>query len=99
MNQPTPELLPVQQEVERQALLTEIHEVIKQEYRRYIVRSLRWMQYSEFLHSQNIDTQVQFIIEEIELDRSSVEDLRQFLQDFWANPRQLNSFFKIYWGG
>lgn len=98
VNQPTPELLPVQQEVERQALLTEIHEVIKQEYQRYIVRSMHLMKYSGFLHSQSIDTQVQFIIEEIELDRSSVEDLRQFLQDFWANPRQLNSFFKIYWG-
>lgn len=98
MNQPTPELLPVQQEVEQQALLTEIREVIQQEYRRYIVRSTPWMRNSEFLYSSNIADVAQLIINDIELDISSIEELQQFLQDFGANPRQLNSEFRIYWG-
>jgi hypothetical protein len=98
VNQPTPELLPVQQEVEQQALLTEVREVIQQAYQRYIIRSSPWMRGSGYLYSQDIADVAQSIITDTELDISSIEELQQFIQDIRANPQQLNWKFKDCWG-
>ena len=100
VNQPTPEFLPVQQEVEQQALLTEIREVLQQEYRRYIIRSSPWMKYNiAFLFGHDIQLQVESIVTNLELESSSTAELNEFLQDIRGNPNQLHSFFKEYWYG
>lgn len=92
---PAPE---VQQEVEQQALLTEIREVIEQEYLRYILRRSPFMRNSAFLSSPKITEVAQLMLQDFELELQSIEELQQFIQDIRANPQQLNSEFKKYWG-
>ena len=96
MNQPTPELLPVPQEVEQQALLTEIRNVIIQAYWGFVL-SHTWMLGTGLVDPQNIVNMADCIMYNLELDISEIEELQQFIQDLRANPRQLDSEFLRYW--
>lgn len=90
---------PVQQEVAQQALLTEIRGMIHQHYLEYIIRHSPWMRNSELLFGPDIIRNVNSIMEELELELSSIADLEQFLQDIRANPQQLHTFFRKLWSG
>jgi len=100
VNQPTPEFLPVQQEVEQRAQLQqEIQHEIMELYRNFILESSFWMKYNPaYLTGPDITNVAQLIMEQCDLELLPPAELDEFLQDIRANPRQLDVFFKELWG-